>query len=128
MVVLDTNIVIDYIRRPDFNNSGLVRLIKSELPQNLAISIITIQELYIGQSSKVAEKEEFFLTITESLKILPYEYKIAKLAGEIMRDVKSTLGFADAAIAATTIINNAALLTLNIKDFEKIKGLKFASV
>ena len=125
MVVLDTDILIDYIRRPKVDGSYLVKLIKSELPHNLAISIITIQELYVGQSSKIAQKEQFFLTIIDSLKILPYEYKVAKCAGKIMRDSKYKTGFTDAAIAATTIVNNAQLATLNKKDFQGIPDLEF---
>lgn len=128
MVILDTNILIDYIRRPKVDDSYLVRMIKTKLPRNLAISIITVQELYTGQSSKIPRKEEFFLTIVNSLKVLPYEYKTAKFAGEIMRDSKFNLGFADAGIAATAILNNAQLLTLNKKDFAKIKNLHFASI
>lgn len=125
MVVLDTNILIDYIRRPKSDDSYLVKLIKSELPHNLSISIITVQELYVGQSSKIAQKEQFFLTIINSLRILPYEYKVARRAGEIMRDSKYKIGFADAAIAATAIINKASLATLNKKDFQEIKDLEF---
>ncbi len=40
-----------------------------------------------------------------------------------MRDSKTPIQFADAAIAATAIINGAELYTLNKKDFEKIPGL-----
>lgn len=124
MVILDTNILIDYIRRPDSAGSNLVKLIKTVSAENLAISIITIQELYVGQSSKILQEEQIFLTIIESLNVLPYEFEIAKLAGEIMRDSKNPVFFADAAIAATAILNNAKLFTLNKKDFQGIKGLK----
>lgn len=88
--------------------------------------MITIQELYAGQSSKIPEKESFFLAIMNYFKMLPYDREIAKLAGEIMRDVKSPVQFADAAIAATAIINGASLLTLNKKDFSGIKDLELA--
>lgn len=86
--------------------------------------MITIQELYAGQSSKNPEKEKFFLIIMNYFKVLPYDREIAKLAGEIMRDAKLEIVFADAAIAATAIINGAQLATLNKKDFSGIKDLK----
>lgn len=41
-----------------------------------------------------------------------------------MRDTKPGIQFADAAIAATAIINNARLATLDKKDFQGIKNLE----
>lgn len=128
MVVIDTNILIDYVRRPKSDDSLLVKLITVKDPQDLTISIITIQELYVGQSSKIEGKEQFFLKIIDSLIILPYEYEVARLAGEIMRDSENPIGFADAAIAATTIVNDAQLATLNTKDFQGIKNLELLSL
>ena len=60
------------------------------------------------------------------LKILPYTHDVAKYAGEIARDLNSPISLADAAIAATTLLNKARLLTLNKKDFQGIKNLEFA--
>ena len=124
MVVVDTDILIDYIRQPENKISHLRALLKSIPSQDLAISVITIQELYVGESSKEKEKEEFFLQLINKLVILPYDQRSAKLAGEIMRDIRPRPQFADAAIAATAILNKSRLLTLNKKDFQGIKGLK----
>ncbi len=124
MVVIDTNILIDYIRRSNSADSYLVKLLKLNPSPKIAISIITIQELYAGQSSKIAGKEQFFLRIVDSLKVLPYDSQVAKFAGEIIRDTKSQIQFADAVIAATAILNKASLFTLNKKDFQGIKNLK----
>lgn len=124
MVVADTSVLIDYLRRPQSADSYLVKLLKSKPHQDIGISIITIQELYAGQSSKNPEKEKFFLIIMNYFKILPYDREIAKLAGEITRDAKLQIVFADAAIAATAIINTAKLATLNKKDFSGIKDLE----
>lgn len=124
MVVLDTDIIIDYIRQPGNKNTNLGKLLNSVSIQDLAISVITIQELYVGESSREVEKENFPLSLINKLILLPYEHKTAKIAGEIMRDIRPRVQFADAAIAATAIINKAKLLSLNKKDFKGIKGLK----
>ena len=58
-------------------------------------------------------------TITP-LQILSFTYEIAQLAGELARDLKRSIEFADAAIAATAITNGARLLTLNSKNFKEI--------
>jgi predicted nucleic acid-binding protein len=55
---------------------------------------------------------------------VPYTYETAKLAGEIARDLERPIELADAAIAATTIINRGELLTINKKDFAAIPLLQ----
>ncbi len=124
MVVLDTDIIIDYIRQPENSNTHLITLLKSIPESDLAISIVTIQELYVGESSSLKQEEEFFLSLINKLKILSYDHKVAKRAGEIMRDTRVRVQFADAAIAATAILNKAKLFTLNKKDFKGIKDLE----
>ena len=124
MVVLDTSILIDYIRRPEDTNSHLVKLIDSHIESDLRLSVITIQELYTGLSTRNTQQQKFLITMISGLNILPYDYEVAQLAGEILRDIKPKMGFADAAIAATAILNKAKLFTLNAKDFKGIKKLK----
>lgn len=127
MVALDTSVLIDYLRRPQSTDSYLVKLLESKPHQDIGISVITIQELYAGQSSKNPEKEIFFLAVMKYFRILPYDSEVAKLAGEIMRDAKLQIVFADAAIAATAIINGTRLATLNKKDFFLVKDLELVS-
>lgn len=124
MVVLDTNVVIDHLRQLKKAESELTRLVKDKPKLMLAISVISIQELYEGRSTKDEEKERDLLATIAPLKILPYTYEVAELAGKIARDLKKSIELADAAIAATTIVNGARLLTLNKKDFNGIGGLE----
>lgn len=124
MVVIDTNIIIDHLRQKGSPESLLNKLVAQIELTEAAISIISIQELFAGQSTKDKEIEEWILKIINPYKILPYTFEVAKLAGEIDRDSKNQMDFPDAAIAATAILNKAKLLTLNKKDFEGIKGLK----
>lgn len=123
MVILDTSVLIDYLRRPTKVDSPLEEFIRLYQKDQLAISQLTIQELYSGKSSREVVKEQFFLKLVDFLEILPYSYEIAKLAGEITRDLKRPIGFPDAAIAATTIFYGGKLLTLNKKDFASINRL-----
>ena len=124
MVILDTSVLIDYLRRSEKVDSLLPEFIQLHQKDKTAISILTIQELYAGKSSKEMKKEQRFLKVVSLLEILPYTYETAKLAGEIVRDLGKPMGFPDAAIAATAILNKAKLLTLNKKDFHLIKNLK----
>lgn len=125
MVILDTNIIIDHLRRSGARESVLEKLAKEPHQEALSISIISVQELYEGQSTLKEEKEKDLFATLSPLDLLSYTFEVARLAGEIARDRKTGIDLADAAIAATTIINNGQLLTLNKKDFQGIKDLEF---
>lgn len=124
MVILDTNIIIDHLRLQNKSkDSKLMVLVKDNPKEDIAISMVTVQELYEGLSTKDPQKEQFLLATVSPLKILPYTYEVAQLAGEIARDINHPIELADAAIAATTILNNSQLFTLNKDDFTGIDGL-----
>lgn len=124
MVVVDTNIIIDHLRLPPGSETRLLQIFKLKPADMIGVSIISVQELYQGKTSLESARENDLLRTLNALKILPYDFKTAKLAGGITRDSKSPIGLADAAIAATAVLNDAALLTFNKKDFQKIKDLK----
>jgi len=124
MVILDTNIIIDHLRYSKTGESMLLRLVKKIPKEELAISVLTVQELYEGISTRDKQKEEHLLITISPLKVLSYSYEVAQLAGEIARDLKRSIEFVDAAIAATTIINGGELLTLNRKDFVSIDNFR----
>ena len=125
MVILDTNIIIDHLRQTRQKDSLLLQLSRQKPKENLAISMLSIQELYEGKSTKNKEKEKDLLATIAPLRILPYDYETAKLAGEIARDLKRPIELADAASAATAILTGARLFTLNKKDFHGIKDVEF---
>lgn len=105
MVVLDTNIIIDHLRlQQKQKDSHLMKIAKQKPKEVLALSLVSTQELYEGQSTKNAQE-------------------VAQLAGEIARDLDRPIELADAAIAATVILNGSSLLTLNKEDFTGIKNL-----
>lgn len=124
MVVIDTNVIIDHLRQKGSSDSQLSQLFNQIELTAAAISYMTIQELFAGQSTKNKEIEEWILKIINPYEILPYTFEVAKLAGEIERDSKNHIDFPDAAIAATAILQKASLFTLNKKDFKGIKGLQ----
>lgn len=124
MVIVDTNIIIDHIRQNPSVASYLTKLLENFAPSEIALSVITIQELYVGKSTRFEEKEKGLLKAIDHFKILPYSYDIACFAGKIVRDSHEHVVFADAAIAATAIIHKSPLFTLNTKDFQNIKNLK----
>ena len=67
------------------------------------------------------------LATISPLAILPYTFETAQLAGELSRDLNRPMTIADAAIAATVLLNGASLATLNSKDFVNIEGLELVN-
>ncbi len=127
MVVIDTNIIIDHVRKTR-EDSYLMRLVKQLHKDEVGISLITLQELYQGTSTRSLHVVEVLSIILSPLTLLPYTYEIAKLAGAITRDSQQPVTFVDAAIAATAISNSCTLATLNPKDFAGITNLELVKI
>lgn len=122
VVLLDTNIIIDHLRQTP-EKSVLARISAKISYQDLRLSILTIQELYSGTSTLSSQKEKILLAVIAPFTILPYTYEVAQRAGILFRDLDRPIHFADAAIAATAIVNHIPLYTLNRRDFSQIPGL-----
>ena len=123
MVILDTSIIIDQLRRPP-KESYLFKLAQKLSKESFALSVLSVQELYGDQSTRDTRREELMLATISPLKILPYTFEVSQLAGEIIRDLGRPIEFVDAAIAASAIVNGYQLATLNKKDFIGIKDLE----
>lgn len=128
MVIVDTNILIDHLRKSDSNfynnkNSILQNIFKFYLQKNkkIAISQVTIQELYAGKSMQDKQVELKVLDLLQSFTILPYKYHISVLAGKLMQS--NTITFADSVIASTSIYYDCGLITFNNKHFKDINEL-----
>lgn len=116
-IVVDTSVIVDFLRRKDKQNSLLISLVQNKY--QLAISIITHSELYAGKSvweRKEAGKE--LETLFSGMDVLPLSEEISKKAGEIK--ARHNINLLDAIIAASAIIGKLKLAILNVKDFQKI--------
>jgi len=118
--LLDTSVVIDFLRRKDKENTLFYKL-SSRL---LFISIVTHTEIFAGKS--VWEKSATRKIVNEvlsELEIIPLTRDISEKAGYIKAH-RPEVSIIDAIIAATSLMNNKQLVTLNTKHFEKIAGIK----
>lgn len=118
-LLIDTNILIDQLR-------GLkpAILFAKALPEDTAISAITVVEIYAGARSEQQRLKATALIGT--YKILVLDAGSAELAGDYMQRFSRShaLDLADAAIAATAKYHNRAFITLNLKHFPMFPGLK----
>ena len=95
---------------------------------NIAISSITLMELYFGAFNK-RELEKIKKSLS-SIPVLALNESTTTLALNLIETYSKSHGLTipDALIAASVIDNNLQLLTYNVKDFKFIKNLKLAVV
>ncbi|MCC5639784.1 type II toxin-antitoxin system VapC family toxin [Nostoc sp. CHAB 5844] len=121
MILCDTNILIEFYK----NNPNIIAELRSIGLNQLAISTITQAELYYGAINKIElQKIKKHL---ELLHIFAVDAILCSKFIELMEtySLSHKLSIPDALIAATALIHNIDLYTLNIKDFRYIKGLNF---
>ncbi len=118
--LLDTSIIIDFLRSKNKENTLLFLLIKQNC--QLYISIVTHTELFSGKS--VWENRQIYEAIEKlcfGFNMFSIDRELSKEAGKIKAEYNTDL--IDAIIAATAIYHDLDLVTLNIKDFEEIEGI-----
>ncbi len=124
--LLDTDIVIDFLRRRDYARKLLENWAGEGL---LAISTITHLEIYQGMKSGEEKATNIFL---DGLISVAVDVPIARRAGRILGELRSkgvTVGIGDAIIAATALSVSAPLVTNNVEhypfaDLKVVQGLK----
>jgi predicted nucleic acid-binding protein len=123
-LLLDTSVIIDFLRRDEKKQSLLYRLAQQK--HQLSISIITHTELYAGKSvweRKSARAE--LQTVFSGLGMLPLEKGVSEKAGEIR--ARYGIDLLDAIIAASAHVHGIELVTLNTKHFQGIEGVSIYS-
>ena len=124
-MVVDINVIIQQLRLKNKTESVLYQFSK----QKLYISSISLYELYIGALN--ANKQNDVELITEDLIKLPFTFEAAKVASEIYHQLRLSnkmIEFRDIFIAATCLVNNMPIVTLNKKHFERIDGLEMINL
>jgi len=121
VVLLDTNILIDYFRKSKKSNSSLNYLIKENY--KFSISVITHFEILRGI---IKEQEQFWWTLLKDVEVISYYPAINYTAIQIqnqLRIQRKTITIEDLIIAATAVHLKIPLATLNTKHFQNIEGL-----
>ena len=122
-VFVDTNIIIDFTKGFDNNLNNLINLQKQNLV-GIWVNPIVITEFFNDKSLKNKNNFDRSNKLFNFFKIVNLTGKIGFLAGEILRTNQVNFT-ADALIAATCLNNNLELVTNSVKDFKKVKSLKF---
>lgn len=103
----------------------------AEPPSEIAIPSVVIYELELGiaQSSQPAKRRKQLDALTGVVTILPFDEASAKIAADIETNLRSAgnpIGPRDVLIAATALAHHATLVTHNVREFQRVKGLHLA--
>ncbi|MDO4183480.1 MAG: type II toxin-antitoxin system VapC family toxin [Coriobacteriia bacterium] len=125
MYCLDACILIDFLRG---KTPELFRLFRSTDPRLIKIPAVVQGELLVGVQK--GNNPALGLRAVEELllpfEVLPFDSSCAYAYGSIRAQLESAgkkIGANDMMIAATALANHATLVSNNVKDFKRIKGL-----
>ena len=129
-LMLDTNVFI-YSER----SGKSIDFAKWEKYGDVYISSITVSELLVGvhyanSDAKKTRRSAFVESVLAKMPILSFNTKEARVHAGLFATLAKKgqmIGAHDLIIAATAIVHNCALLTENIKEFERVPGLETIS-
>ena len=123
--LVDTSWVVHYLR----GKEDTMRMLLSLKKEGLAISIITLAELYEGvfRATNPTLAENRLEDFLSGISILGVDDGICRLFGEErarLHKEGKPIGDFDLLIASTCLNHDLILLTDNIKEFERVEGLR----
>ncbi len=127
-IIFDTSAIIGIER----GNESLDALIAGREEEPFGISVITAAELLHGVERADTEerklrRQAFVENVIEAFPIFPFDLMISRIYARIWATVAQkgwTVGAHDLIIAATAISLDYTVATANVRDFEKIPGIK----
>lgn len=123
-VVVDTDVVIDYLRQP--RKETLFKKLFGDKVLQILLPAVCLTELYVGKSVAKPREEARLKRAINKTELVLADKKISKRAGILMRDY-SNLYLGDALVAATALEETAPLCTFNRTHFEGISDLDLFS-
>ena len=123
--LLDTNIVSDLVRRPQGRVADKITAIGEA---KVATSIIVAAELRFGAAKSGSRRLSQQLdAILDVLPVLPFETPAERRYAEVRARLEragTPIGANDLLIAAHALALDLALVTANVREFKRVKGLR----
>ena len=125
--LLDTNILSDLLKNPQGKVAGKISSLPAGQRDSIATSIVVAAELRYGAaksgSSILAARVDQLL---DAIEILQLEAEADRHYGQIRAELEKAgtpIGGNDLLIAAQALTINAVLVTDNVREFKRVKGL-----
>lgn len=137
MNVLDTDVLSSFA----YGTASIVQMVNAQPPEMLSIPIIAIEEIFRGRLAAIrkfdtahqTEKRlQAYIHLQESfIKLNRFNVLTLHPAAEALamqwKHAKIKVGIQDMRIAAIAIINNATLVTRNVRDYAQIPSLNYTT-
>lgn len=95
------------------------------------VSVVTVSELlqgvHLGSPDRKPKRRAFVDRILRVLDPIPIDTEVARTHSELWAELTSIgalIGSHDLWIAATAVTHDFEVLTLNVRDFERVPGLR----
>jgi tRNA(fMet)-specific endonuclease VapC len=123
--LLDTNTCIYFLNR---SSEKVISRLKSLTPANIKLSTITVAELLYGAEKSRAKKKnrETVQRFIDHFERIPFDDKCCHYYAAIRASLEKSgvpIGPMDLLIASITLANDFILVTNNVKEFNRVKGL-----
>ncbi len=118
--VFDTSLLIEHLR----GDGRATDLLQSVANDERLASVLTRVELEGGMKS--GERAQV-ASLLDVLRLLPVTDAVARRAGELLRRYRRShtgIDLVDYVVAATAELNDARVVTLNVRHFPMFKGLR----
>ncbi len=121
-ILVDTDVLIDFLRGYDEATTFV-----TANSEDIMVSSIVVAELYAGARGGPDGADRVVLeNLLGLFRVVPVSRDVARLGGLYKRDYGRShgVGLADAIIAATATVENAALKTLNVRHYPMLTGIE----
>ncbi len=126
MFVLDTDICSYLMKR---THPALIERVRAFEPRELKISAVTVYELEFGarHSGRYQALSRIIRAFLDNVEMLPFDTTAAREAGAVRAELTATgnvIGAYDLQIAGHARALGAVLVTNNVREFERVAGLR----
>lgn len=127
-VCLDTDILIDYLRKPSPEVRRVMECV-FEKKLNACITSINAFEIWFGaylalEKAQLAQCTEEFLS---QMEVVDFNYESAVEAGRVLADMRKRgepIEIRDLFVGCICKVNGMALVTRNLKHYKRIRSLR----
>ena len=122
-MTIDTNILIAHLQGDE---SVITALSVWKLSGRMLLISSIVRAEVLSRADLTDSDIEEILKFIGNFSSVPFDDRIAELAGKLRREYHITLP--DAGIAATALFHSTPLVTRNQKDFKKVADLQIVSI
>ena len=127
-VCLDTDVLIDYMRKP---SDAVKRIMKGALDRKVSVCTTSVNTFEIWLGAHLAPKPMELIEETkdflDQLEVVNFDYETSVEAGRVMASLRKSgqvIEIRDLFVGCVCKVSDMPLITRNLKHYKRIHGLK----